>query len=253
MLRTRVIPSLLLKNGGLVKTIKFRAPRYVGDPINAIRIFNEKEVDELVILDIDASRRGSIDFLALSRINKEAFMPLGYGGGVRAVIDVKKILALGYEKIVIDSYALELLSFVRAAADSCGSQSIVVCIDVKRDMFNRYKVYDYLRRRTLKLDPIEWSRTVEREGAGEILLNDVDREGTYAGYDLSLLSEVTSSVDIPVIALGGARNLDDLVLAVREGGASAVAAGSLFVFHGPHKAVLITYPDKAELKRRLNS
>lgn len=245
MLETRVIPSLLLKNGGLVKTIKFNDPKYVGDPINAVKIFNEKEVDELVILDIDATKTGKgPDFRLLARIAREAFMPMGYGGGIKTLEDVRSVLSLGYEKVIINSKAIEDISFISRAADECGSQSIVVCIDVKRDIFGRPYIYNYIRGKSTGLKPDEWASRCVRAGAGELIVYSVDREGTFNGYDIELLKQVASSVNVPVVALGGAGCIDDLIEAINQGHASAVAAGSFFVFQMPHRAVLISYPKK---------
>ena len=247
-LTVRVIPTLLLRDGGLVKTVRFSRPTYLGDPINAIKIFSEKEVDELAVIDIEATRKqAGPDLNLLKRINREAFMPLGYGGGVRDLAVVRKVLNLGFEKIIVDRCALDDPDFISRAADVCGSQSIVVCVDVKKDLFGRYRLYDYLKRRTLPIDPVEFARDMERRGAGELIINNVDREGTLAGYDLTLLKSITSRVAVPVVALGGAGRTEDLVAAVREGGASAVAAGSLFVFQGPRRAVLISYPERESL------
>jgi imidazole glycerol-phosphate synthase subunit HisF len=252
MLKTRVIPSLLLHKGGLTKTIRFGKPRYVGDPINAIKIFNDKEVDELVVLDIDATRRGTIDFSLIARINKEAFMPLGYGGGIKSEKDVERVLSLGYEKVVMNAAARNDPDLITRAARLCGSQSVVICIDVKRTFLSRPAVFDYCSGKPTPMAPEEWARRVEVLGAGEILLYSVDRDGTYTGYDIPLIREVTRSVTIPVVALGGAGSLDDFEAGVFEGGAAGVSAGSMFVFHGPHRAVLITYPDKRELRKRLD-
>jgi cyclase len=249
MLRTRVIPSLLLKNRGLVKTIRFDKAKYVGDPINAIRIFNEKEVDELVVLDIEATKRGSIDFDLLAQLNKEAFMPLGYGGGIKKVDDVQRILQLGYEKVIIDSAAINDPALIARCSKACGSQSVVCCIDVKRDLFGNYYVYDYRNAKASKLRAIDWAQQCVTNGAGELLVYSVDNDGAYTGFDIKFLKSITSSVSVPVVALGGARNYEDFCIAVSEGGASAVAAGSLFVFYGPHKAVLITYPARAVLEK----
>jgi cyclase len=253
LLKTRVIPSLLLHKGGLYKTVQFKDPKYVGDPINAIKIFNDKEVDELVVIDIDATKRGSIDFALLNRINKEAFMPLGYGGGIKTLEDIKKILGLGYEKIVINSIVIENLDFISQAAAFCGSQSVVVCIDIKKDLFSGYSVYLYTDRKSWNTDPVQYAKKIEQAGAGEIILYSVDRDGTSTGYDIPIIKKVSQSVSIPVVALGGARNINDFALAVKEGHASAVSAGSMFVFIGPHKAVLITYPGKKELKVLLDA
>jgi cyclase len=252
MLMTRVIPVLLLKNGGLVKTIKFRDPTYVGDPINAVKIFNDKEVDELLIIDIEATKeKRDPNFELVSRISREAFMPFGYGGGIKSLEDVTQMLRLGVEKVSINSLAIKNPDFVRRAAEICGSQSVVVSIDVKTDDSGNRWVYDYVNGSLTKLDPVEFAVSMEEKGAGEILLNSVDRDGTYSGYDAEIIKRVSESVKIPVIAMGGASKIEDFVEAV-EAGASAVAAGSFFVFHGKHRAVLITYPDKGELKKALS-
>jgi imidazole glycerol-phosphate synthase subunit HisF len=252
MLKTRVIPCLLLKNNGLVKSVKFKNPTYVGDPINAVKIFNDKEVDELLFIDIEASKqkRGpNFDFIV--KISREAFMPFGYGGGIRNLDDVKALMRLGVEKVSINSYNFENPDFITAAAEICGSSSVVAAIDVKKDLFGNYKVYNYVDGKNARLNPIEFAQMVEQKGAGEILLNSVDRDGTFTGYDIELIKKVTAAVNIPVVALGGAGCMDDFVKAVQEGHASAVAAGSFFVFYGPHRAVLITYPEKNELKNLL--
>ena len=249
MLRTRVIPSLLVRNRGLVKTIRFNKAKYVGDPINAIRIFNDKEVDELVVLDIEATKRGSIDFDYLAQINKEAFMPLGYGGGIKTADDVQRVLQLGYEKIILDNASLVDPSLIGKCAKACGSQSVVCCIDVKKDFLGSYRVYDYRNDKILKLSAIEWAKQCVQEGSGELLIYSVDNDGAYTGFDIKLLNAITPIVSVPIVALGGARNLEDLALAVSVGGASAVSAGSMFVFYGPHKAVLITYPSRDLLEK----
>lgn len=248
MIRTRVIPSLLLKDSVLVKTTGFARPRYVGDPINAVRIFNDKEADELAILDISASRRESIDFDLLSRIAREAFMPLSYGGGIRSAEDVRRILGMGFEKIVLNLAARERPELIREISDQCGSQSVVVCIDSMKSLTGEYRVFSYTTGRTTKARCAEWAKECVRQGAGEILLNDVSREGTGKGYDVRLIRNIADAVDVPVIAMGGAATIADFSAAIIDGHASAVAAGSMFVFHGPHKAVLITYPSREELR-----
>lgn len=249
MLKTRIIPSLLIKNGGLVKTVKFKNDKYVGDPINAIKIFNDKEVDELIVLDISATKRQSIDYGLLARINKEAFMPMGYGGGIKTLDDISRIIGTGYEKVVLNTSAVEDPNIIEHAARLCGSQSVVVCIDVKKDLFGRYRVYKHSKHKNSNIDVCQWAQEVAKRGAGEIILNNVDKEGTFTGYDNKLISMVSSIVKVPVVAMGGASCIDDFRLAVKDGGASAVAAGSMFVFHGPHRAVLITYPEKEALKK----
>lgn len=250
----RVIPALLLKNEGLVKTIKFKDPTYVGDPINAVKIFNDKEVDELLFIDIQATKEEKRpNFELVSRISREAFMPFGYGGGVRNLEDMSRLFRLGVEKVSVNSYAIENPDFIAEAANSFGSQSVVASIDVKKDASGKYWVFDHRTYSTTKLDPVEFAVLMERKGAGEILLNSVDRDGTFDGYDIDIIKKIAQSVRIPVIALGGAGKLEDFREAVKTGGASAVAAGSFFVFHGRHRAVLITYPDKDELKKVLSS
>lgn len=247
MLRTRVIPCLLLKNSGLVKTIQFKNPKYIGDPINAIKIFNEKEVDELIFLDIDASvKKRKPDLKMLARIASECFMPLGYGGGIRSVDDVREIFNLGVEKVIINSLAVEKPVFIRELADIFGSQSIVVSIDVKKNIFGKYKVAIYNGKSLTKLDPVEFASRMEEMGAGELFLNSIDRDGTMKGFDTDLIRKLSNSVKIPIIACGGAGKIDDLGFAI-EAGASAVAVGSIFVFFGNNKAVLINYPSREEL------
>lgn len=250
MLRTRVIPCLLLRNGGLVKTVKFGEPKYVGDPINAVKIFNEKEVDELVFLDITATaaNRGP-NFELIRDIATEAFMPFGYGGGITTIEDVASLVALGVEKVVLNTSVVERPEFIREAANLVGSSSVVVSIDVKRSLLGRYEVVTRNAGRKSGLDPVDWAKRAADLGAGEVLLTSVDRDGTQKGYDLVLLRQVTEAVSVPVIASGGAGSLEDFRAAVQEAGASAVAAGSLFVFHGKHRAVLITYPDYRELEK----
>jgi len=253
VLRTRVIPCLLLRGRGLVKTVRFDSPTYVGDPINAVRIFNEKEVDELVVLDIAATTEGrGPDMRVIAEIASECFMPVAYGGGIRSVDQIRELFALGVEKVIINSQAHANPGLVQEAAQVFGSQSIVVSIDAKRTLLGKYEVRTVGGKQRTGTDPAAFAAEMERMGAGEIMLTSIDRDGTFEGYDLKLLSKVTSAVKVPVIACGGAASVNDFALAVREGGASAVAAGSLFVFHGPHRAVLITYPPVAELERVLS-
>jgi cyclase len=253
MLKTRVIPCLLLRNRGLVKTIKFKKISYVGDPINTVRIFNEKEVDELIFLDITAtSENKKPPFKLLSEIASECFMPFTYGGGIRSLEDIKTIFSLGAEKVAINSYLIKDQNFIREAAELFGSQSIVVSIDVKKNFWGQYEVYSHIDKKCTKLDPIEFSIQMEQMGAGEILLTSVDRDGTMEGYDIELIKKVTNAVNIPVIACGGAGKLEDFAEAVKVGGASAVAAGSLVVYQGKNRAVLINFPVKDELKRILD-
>ncbi len=249
MLKTRVIPCLLLKDLGLVKTIKFSNPKYVGDPINAVKIFNDKEIDELIFLDITATNeKKKPNFNLLVRIASEAFMPFSYGGGIRDLEDIKKILYLGIEKVVINSYAVENPEFIKQAAEHSGSQSIIISIDVRKNKKGEYEVFTQSGQNSTGLHPVDWAKKVENLGAGEIFLNSIDKDGTMEGYDLELINKVSNSVNIPVIAAGGAGNFDDFKKAIKSG-ASAVSAGSIFVFIGPHRAVLISYPSRDELNK----
>lgn len=252
MLKTRVIPSLLLRGAGLVKTTRFKNPKYVGDPINAIRIFNDKEVDELVLLDITATRenRGPA-FSVIEEVASECFMPLAYGGGIRTVEEARRIFKLGVEKVVFNTTAWREPQILTDASREFGAQAIVASVDVRRKLFGRYEVFVDGGTRGTGIDAVDYARRMESAGAGEILLNSIDRDGMMKGYELELLSRVTSAVGIPVIASGGAGSVEDFGLAIRQGGAAAVAAGAMFVFHGPHRAVLITYPGRDELERAL--
>lgn len=248
MLSYRVIPCLLLSNGGLVKTRKFKNGVYVGDPINAIRIFNEKEVDELVLLDIRATldKRGP-DFDLLKEIAGECFMPLAYGGGITTIDQIRALLRLGIEKVIINSALNRDPNFVRGAVARFGSQAITASIDVRRKLFGRYEAMTCAGTEATGDTAVEAARKAEQLGVGEILLTSIDAEGSMEGYDIDLLTKVSQSVNVPVIASGGAGCLEDFRSAVRQGHVSAVAAGSLFVFYGPHRAVLITYPDHSKL------
>lgn len=253
MLRTRVIPCLLLRGEGLVKTTKFKDPTYVGDPINAIRIFNDKEVDELVFLDITASReRRGPALRAIRDFASECFMPVGYGGGIRSLADAREVLALGIEKIVINTMALRRPELVSEIAREFGAQAVVLSIDAQKRLLGGYEVMGAGGREKTGLKPAEHARRMVELGAGEILVNSIDRDGTQSGYDLALVRSVADAVHVPVIACGGAGTLTHFSEAVSEGHASAVAAGSMFVFHGRHRAVLISYPSRPELERALS-
>lgn len=248
MFRPRVIPCLLLQKGGLVKTVRFKSPTYIGDPINAVKIFNDKEVDELLFLDIAASvedRAPNIDYLR--SVCSECFMPLAYGGGIKTLEQVKAILAAGVEKVVLNSIAAEDSSFVKRVSECVGSQAVVVAVDVKKSFFGKYQVVIRSATKSTGCDPVSFALNAARAGAGELLLTSVDREGTMMGYDIELLKRVSSAVDIPVVANGGAGTTAHFADAVRAGGASAVAAGSMFVFHGKHRAVLINFPTAQQL------
>ena len=249
MLRTRIMPCLLLKDGGLVKTIKFKDPSYVGDPINAIRIYNEKEVDELIFLDITATiENRPPPFKALSEIASECFMPVTYGGGVRDLETIRQVLSLGIEKVSINSYAVENPDFIRAASERYGSSTIVVSMDVRRKSSGKYEVTTRGGQKGTGLDPVEFAVQMDRMGAGEILLNAIDRDGTQEGYDIELIKSVCDAVGVPVIACGGAGKIEDFRAAVQEGGASACAAGSMVVYFGRNRAVLINFPEHKKLE-----
>ncbi|MBL8915462.1 MAG: imidazole glycerol phosphate synthase subunit HisF [Archangium sp.] len=246
MLRRRVIPSLLLSGSGLVKTRKFRKPVYVGDPINAVKIFNEKEVDELFLIDIHASReRRGPNFALVESIVSEAFMPVAYSGGVRSYEDVRTLLRLGVEKVALNTTALDDLKLVRELSNAFGVQCIVGVVDVKRDFFGRAKVWSHAGRTPHETDPRRWMQALVEAGAGELLVQSVDRDGTLDGLDLDLLASLKGAVNVPVVAAGGARDERDLKAAF-DLGYGAVAVGAKFVFIGPHRAVLISYLSDAE-------
>jgi cyclase len=248
MFRPRVIPCLLLSGRGLVKTTAFKAPRYLGDPRNTVRIFNEKEVDELVLLDIRATVSDKRpEFELIEEIVAEAFMPIGYGGGIRSLEECSRIFALGVEKVVLNSHAVHNPAFVTQVAKEFGSQSIVVSIDAKKKLLGGFQVVTHAGSRATGHDARQLARVMQDAGAGEILIQSIDRDGTMKGYQLDLIKEVVDAVTIPVVACGGAGSIADLEAAVRIGGASAAAAGSMFVFHGRHKAVLVSFPSRQEL------
>ncbi len=251
MKRIRVIPSLLIQNRGLVKSIKFKDHKYVGDPINAVKIFNEKEVDEILILDRTAGLNGP-DIDRIKDIASEAFMPLGYGGGISTLTQIKQLINCGVEKIVLNSNAFKNPDLVREGARYVGSQSIVVSIDVKKNLLGKYKVFIENGTKNTSIDPSDHVKKMVDAGAGEILLTSIERDGTFKGYDCDLIQQISSIVDVPVTAAGGAGTALDFMRAIQSG-ASAVAAGSMFVFQGPHRAVLISYPSQTELKEKLFS
>jgi cyclase len=249
MLKSRVIPCLLLREGGLVKTVKFSNAKYVGDPINAVKIFNEKEVDELIFLDIDASRENrEPDYALIEHLATECFMPFAYGGGVRSVEQIKTILRLGVEKVVINHQALERLDFIKQAATHFGSSTIIGAIDFKKDFWGNYKVFDHVRGKALAIDPVEQARKLAAAGVGEIFLNNVDRDGTYTGLDMAIINRINKEISVPLIVSGGVASVNEIKEVMKSTDVSAIAAGSLFVFQGPHRAVLISYPAMRELE-----
>lgn len=251
MKRVRVIPALLIQKGGLVKSVKFKDHKYIGDPINAVKIFNEKEVDEIVILDISATaeKRGP-NIRQIKELASEAFMPMGYGGGITKLEEIKELITIGVEKVIINTSAYNNSQLISDGAKYTGSQSIVVSIDVKKNIWGKYKVYVQNGSKNTNLDPVEYAKKMENAGAGELFLNAIDRDGTFSGYDTELIKLISAGVNIPLVAIGGGATVEDFAKAI-ENGASAVSAGSMFVFQGPHRAVLISYPKQQELKEKL--
>lgn len=246
----RVIPVLLLKNAGLVKTEQFKNPKYIGDPLNAVKIFNDKEVDELIFLDILATPENrSIPLDFLKEVAEECFMPLAYGGGIKTIDDIRAILKVGVEKVILNSCLFDDLDFVKNAVEQFGSSTIAVCLDVKKNFWGKYEVYSQGGRKNTKTDPISFAKKLNEIGIGELMINSIDLDGTQKGLDFDLIKKMVDAVDVPVIACGGAKGIEDFDQAINVCGASAVAAGSMFVFHGKHRAVLISYPDPADLKR----
>lgn len=248
MLRPRIIPCLLVHNGGLVKTVQFKDPKYVGDPINAVRIFNEKEVDELIVLDIDATvEQKEPDFNRVKNLAAECRMPLCYGGGVKTVDQVKRMVELGSEKVALSAGAIEHRELVAEAARQVGNQSVVVVMDVKKGRLGgRYEVRTHRGKRKTGRDPLDLAREMEALGAGEIVVNSIDNDGMMKGYDLDLIRKVREAVSVPVTAIGGAGSLGDMAKVIGKVSISGAAAGSLFVFKGKYKAVLINYPTREE-------
>lgn len=247
MIRTRVIPVLLLQNHQLVKTTQFKNPTYIGDCINALKIFNEKGADELAVLDINASLKKTPDFKFIEQLVGECFMPLAYGGGIQTIEQAQQLFSSGIEKIVLGASAHETPTLVTALANQFGSQSVVVSVDVKKDWLGRARVHIQNGKKNTGVEALVYGKRMEELGAGEVIIQSIDRDGVGKGYDLELIEQVAPDLKIPIVALGGAGNITDFAKA-KKAGASAVAAGSLFVFKGPHKAVLISYPTPKELK-----
>jgi cyclase len=248
MLRPRIIPCLLIHKGGLVKTVKFGDPKYVGDPLNAVRIFNEKEVDELMVVDIDSSRTGAPPNEALiAQMAAECRMPLCYGGGVKSADVIERLVALGVEKVALSSAAVERPALVSEAAERVGAQSVVIVIDVKATgLLRSREVVTHNATRRTGHEPVAFAKEMQRLGAGEIVLNSVDRDGVMQGYDLPLIDQLKAAIDVPLTVLGGAGTLDDIKALVQRHPVIGAAAGSLFVFKGKFRAVLINYPDRGQ-------
>lgn len=244
----RIIPCLLLRNNGLVKTVKFKESTYIGDPINTVKIFNEKEVDEIFFLDIDATRlKKEPPYDLIQNIASECFMPFAYGGGIHSLLQIERIIKSGAEKIIINTQAFLGKNFLKEAVQQFGSSTIAVSIDVKKEFLKGNIVYVKGGTQSTGLNPVDYAREIENAGAGEILINSIDRDGVMEGYDIELIKSISGSIKIPIIACGGAGRLNDFSQAVKQGGASAAAAGSFFIFHGKRRAVLITYPSYSEI------
>ncbi|MEO8527442.1 MAG: AglZ/HisF2 family acetamidino modification protein [Pseudolysinimonas sp.] len=244
----RVIPVLLVSDGYLVKPVRFAGDKYVGDPINAVRIFNEKQVDELVICDIDASLKGTgVNYGLIADIASEAFMPVAYGGGITSVADARRITGIGIEKVVLNTIAVTQPESITEISAALGASSTVVSIDAKKRMTGGWDTFIRRASKRVGLTPAEAARRAQELGAGEIIVSSIDREGTFSGYDLKLVESVASAVTVPVVALGGASAFDDFRTAL-DAGASAVAAGSMFVLNGKHRAVLISYPTPEQVR-----
>jgi imidazole glycerol-phosphate synthase subunit HisF len=252
MLKTRVIPCLQLVGDSLVKTIKFKTPNYIGDPINTVRIFNELEVDELCFLDIRASleqRKPNIEIL--HQISNECFMPLSYGGGITDFETAKRIFSIGFEKVVINTHAVRELSLVTNISEQFGAQAMVASIDVKKNVWGRYNVFINDGTEKIEKDAVDWAKELENAGAGEILLTSIDKDGTWSGFDMDITRKVSEAVNVPVIANGGAGGIDHISEVVKKGKASAVALGSMVVYQQKGMGVLVNFPDKERLQRVL--
>ena len=248
MFRPRIIPVLLLKNLALVKSVGFKDYKYIGDPINAVKIFNDLKADELAFLDIEASKSDrliSLEFV--ENVGEEANMPFAVGGGIKSLSDIRAVINAGAEKVIINTAAALNPDFIRDASETFGSSTIVVCIDVKRKLFSGQKIWILSGSKSTRYSPLEFAELMERNGAGEIIIQSIERDGTMDGYDLELIKSVSTSVGIPVVALGGAGKTEDLIAAYRDGKANGLAAGSLFVYQSKKRGVLINYPEKNEL------
>lgn len=248
MFRPRIIPVLLLRNSALVKSIRFKDHKYIGEPINAVRILNLLKADEIVFLDIEASKNNrliSLDFV--KNVGEEAYMPFAVGGGIKSIKDIKDIINAGAEKVVINTYAAQNPDFVKKASEMFGSSTIAVCIDVKKKLFKGQRTWIFGGSRSTAFSPVEFAKIMEKNGAGELIIQSIDKDGTMQGYDIELIKSISISVNIPVVALGGAGKKEDLIETYQKGHANALAAGSLFVYQSKNRGVLINYPDKNEV------
>lgn len=247
MLRPRIIPSLLVHDNGLVKTVNFKNAKYVGDPINAVKIFNEKEVDELAVFDIDATvLNKEPDYKLIEKLANQSRMPLCYGGGVKTVEQAQRIFGLGIEKIALSSAVIQKPELITEISSRVGSQSVIVVLDVKKKLLGGYEVYTHNGKKSTGINPFKFIEDAERLGAGEIIINSIDQDGVMKGYDMNLIDKVREKISLPMTVLGGAGSLDDIGKVINKHGVIGVAAGSLFVFKGVYKAVLINYPKRSE-------
>ena len=253
MLNPRIIPSLLVRNKGLVKTVKFKDGKYVGDQLNAVKIFNEKSVDELMVIDIDATtKRREPDYQMIANLAMECRMPLCYGGGIKTREQALKIFSLGVEKIALSSITIENPEIISNVAKSVGNQSVIVVLDVKKKKFlNKYELYTHNGTVKTGLNPVEFAKKIESLGCGEIVINSIDRDGMMNGYDINIIDQIRDVVSIPITVLGGAGTMDDIGHLIKRYGIIGAAAGSLFVFKGRYKAVLINYPNEEEKQNLL--
>ncbi len=253
MLRPRIIPCLLVHQKGLVKTVQFKDHKYVGDPINAVRIFNEKESDELMVLDIDATvENREPDYMMIENLAKECRMPLCYGGGIKTVEQAQRVFSLGVEKIALSSAALSHPELITEIAGRVGNQSVVVVLDVKKKLLGGYEVFTHNGRKGTGKNAVDFAIKMEQAGAGEVVINSIDQDGTMKGYDMNLAGKVRKSISLPLTVLGGAGTLQDIGKLIAEYGIIGAAAGSLFVFKGVYKAVLINYPSWDEKDKLIN-
>ncbi len=254
MFRPRVIPCLLLRDNGLVKSVNFKDHRYIGDPLNAIKIFNDKKADELIFLDINASKENRITSLEfIKKLGDECNMPFSVGGGIKTIEDIKSIINAGAEKVCINSAAVIRPEFIREAVSIFGSSTIVVCMDVKKKLFGKKQVYINNGTKSTGISPLDFAIKMVEMGAGEIMVNSIDQDGKMQGYDTELIAQISKSIPIPVIALGGAGNINHMIDTAKEAKASALAAGSMFVYHGPRNAVLINLPTRKEISEKFKN
>jgi|TARA_B100000212_G_C27325413_1_gene512136 cyclase len=244
MFRPRIIPVLLLNNNSLVKSVRFKNYNYIGDPMNAVKLFNEFKADELVFLDIKASQQNRLISLDLVRaVGEEANMPFAVGGGIRSLKDIQEVTSNGAEKVILSSQAIKKPEFIKQASETFGSSTIVVCIDVKKNLFKNNKVFINNGKSNTKIDPLEMALLAESQGAGEIIIQSIDRDGLMAGYDIALIKMISEKVSIPVVALGGAGDFEHIKECYKATYSNAMAGGSFFVYHGSEKGVLISYPN----------